>query len=59
LRVVNELKNEEPSHNRKVKKPERAETKESMMVRFHEDHASGAPVSVRDRDSESAASTAE
>jgi hypothetical protein len=47
------------SHSRKVKKFERAESKESMMVRFHEDYASGAPVSVCDRDGESAASAAE
>jgi hypothetical protein len=44
---------------RKVKKLERAEGKESMMVRFGEDHAGGAPVSVCDRDGESAASAAE
>jgi hypothetical protein len=44
---------------RSVKKLERAEDKERMMVRFHEDYASGAPVSVRDREGESAASAAE
>jgi hypothetical protein len=30
-----------------------------MMVRFDEDNTSGAPVNVRDRDGESAASAAE
>jgi hypothetical protein len=41
------------------KKLERAEDKERMMVRFDEEDPSGAPVSVRDRDGESAASAAE
>jgi hypothetical protein len=44
---------------RAVKKLERAEDKERMMVRFDEEDPSGAPVSVRDRDGESAASAAE
>ena len=44
---------------RTVKKLERAEGKERMMVRFDEEEPSGAPVSVRDRDGESAASGAE
>jgi putative transposase len=44
---------------RLVKKLERAEDKERMMVRFDEEDPSGAPVSVRDRDRESAASAAE
>jgi hypothetical protein len=42
-----------------VKKLERTEGKERMMVRFDEEEPSGAPVSVRDRDGESAASAAE
>jgi hypothetical protein len=42
-----------------VKKLERAEDKERMMVRFDEEDSSGAPVSVRDRDGESATSAAE
>jgi hypothetical protein len=42
-----------------VKKLERAEDKEHMMVRFDEEEPSGAAVSVRDRDVESAASAAE
>ena len=45
--------------SRSVKKLERAEDKERMMVRLREEHASGAPVSVRDRDGESAAFAAE
>jgi hypothetical protein len=44
---------------RSVKKLERAEDKERMMVRFDEEDPSGAPVSIRDRDGESAASAAE
>jgi hypothetical protein len=44
---------------RSVKKFERDEDKERMMVRLHEEHASCAPVGVRDRDSESAAFAAE
>jgi hypothetical protein len=44
---------------RTVKKLERAEDKERMMVRFDEKDPSGASVSVRDRDGESAASAAE
>jgi hypothetical protein len=44
---------------RSVKKLERAECKERMMVRLHEEHPSGASVSVRDRDGKSAASAAE
>ena len=44
---------------RSVKKLERAEDKERMMVRFDEEDSSGAPVSVRDRDGEAAASAAE
>jgi hypothetical protein len=47
------------SGGRSVKKLERAEDKERMMVRLHEEHASGAFVSVRDRDGESAAFAAE
>ena len=42
-----------------VKKIERTERKERMMVRFDEEDASGAPISIRDRDGESAASAAE
>jgi hypothetical protein len=41
------------------KKLERAEGEESMRMRFRDDHAGGAPVSVCDRDGESAASAAE
>ena len=41
-----------------VKKLERAEDKERMMVRFDEEEPSGAPLSVRYRDGESAASAA-
>jgi hypothetical protein len=44
---------------RTVKKLERAEDKERMMVRFDEEDPSGAPVSIRDRHGESAASAAE
>jgi hypothetical protein len=44
---------------RSVKKLERAKDKEHMMVRFDEEEPSGAPVSVRDGDGESAASVAE
>jgi len=44
---------------RTVKKLERAEENEHMMVRFDEEEPSGAPVSVRDRDGQSAASAAE
>ena len=44
---------------RSVKKLERPNDKHRMMVRFDEDNTSGAPVSVRDRDGESAASAAE
>jgi hypothetical protein len=47
------------SSARIVKKLERAEDKEPMMVRFDEEEASGVPVSVRDRDAEAAASAAE
>jgi hypothetical protein len=46
-------------HRRKVKILERAEDKERMMVRSHEEHPSGAPVGVRDRDGELAASASE
>ena len=42
-----------------VKKFARAEDKEHMMVRLDEEEPSGAPVSLRDRDGESAASAAE
>jgi hypothetical protein len=42
-----------------LKKLEHAEDKERMMVRFDEEDTSGAPVSVRDRNVESAASAAE
>ena len=41
---------------RTVNKLERTEAKEHMMVRSDEEDPSGAPVSVRDRDGESAAS---
>ena len=44
---------------RTVKKLERAEGKEHMMVRFDEEESSGAPVSVRERDGESPAAAAE
>jgi hypothetical protein len=44
---------------RSVKKLERAEDKERMMVRFDEEDPSGAPVSIRDRNGKSAASGAE
>jgi hypothetical protein len=44
---------------RLVKELERAEDKEHMMVRFDEEEPSGAPVSVRDRDGESATPAAE
>jgi hypothetical protein len=42
-----------------VKKLERAEEKEHMMVRFDEEDPSGAPARIRNRDGESAASAAE
>jgi hypothetical protein len=44
---------------RAVKKLERADAKEHMMVRFDEEEPIGAPVSVRDRDGKSAASAVE
>jgi hypothetical protein len=47
------------SEARKVKILERAEEQERMMVRLHEKYPSGAPVGVRDRDGESAASASE
>jgi hypothetical protein len=49
----------EGEHARLVKKLDRAEEKEHMMVRFDEEDPSGTPVNVRDRDGESAASAAE
>jgi hypothetical protein len=42
-----------------VKKLERADAKEHMMVRFDDEEPIGAPVSVRDRDDKSAASATE
>ena len=48
-----------PTTPRSVKKLECAEDKERMMVRFDEEEPSGAPVSVRDRDGESAISAAQ
>jgi hypothetical protein len=47
------------SSSRSVKKFQRPKDKHRMIVRFDEDNTSGAPVSVRDRDGESAASAAE
>jgi hypothetical protein len=44
---------------RLVKKLERAEDKERMMIRFNEEEPSGAPVSLRYQDGESTASAAE
>jgi hypothetical protein len=44
---------------RSVKKLKRAGDKERMMVRFDEEEPSGAPVSLRDRDGQSATSAAE
>jgi hypothetical protein len=44
---------------RSVKTLEHPKDKERMMVRFDEESTSGTPVSVRDRDGESAASPAE
>jgi hypothetical protein len=41
-----------------VKVFKRLITDESMMVRFNEEHANGAPVGVCDRDGEPAASAA-
>ena len=46
-------------YGRSVNKLECAEDKERMMVRFDEEEPSGTPVSVRDRDGESATSIAE
>jgi ADP-ribosylglycohydrolase len=46
-------------YGRLVKELERTEDKEHMMVRFDEKEPRGAPVSVRDRDGESATSAAE
>ena len=43
------------SSSRAVKKLERAEDKERMMVRFDEEDPSGARVRIRDRDGDSAA----
>ena len=44
---------------RRVKKLYRAEGEARMMVRFDEEESGSAPISVRERDGESAAAAAE